>query len=194
MLLEGIFQGHPRTSTTWDYRSIAVTRGDIPGSPRDILGYLSMLGILWHLMAVPDICGGFCWCRVSDVLFWPIFPDMHAWLFTGACPTLWLMHNNYWSSQPFCFHHFCILWVIKNWNMPENKANMNHFSPCSVTFSPCPYRNHVYLDSAIPLACNCTCWWSSPWWVEKTAAWWDQYQWVNSLCVQSSTLDVTCID
>ena len=46
MLLEGIFQGHPRTSVTWDYMSIAVTRGDISGSPRDIPGYLSMLGIL----------------------------------------------------------------------------------------------------------------------------------------------------
>ena len=62
MLLEGTYprksQGHPRTSMTWDYRSVVmsleetsqdfhdlrlqkcsyVTRGDIPGSPRDIPG------------------------------------------------------------------------------------------------------------------------------------------------------------
>ena len=28
------------TSMTWDYRSVAVTKGDIPGSARDIPGYV----------------------------------------------------------------------------------------------------------------------------------------------------------
>ena len=43
MLLEGIprkSQGHPRTFTTWDYRSVAVTREDIPWTSQDTSEYV----------------------------------------------------------------------------------------------------------------------------------------------------------